>query len=404
MEESNKPGPSEALTCPQLRFLNRDSGEIVDSIWNELHDDTLWRHADFVAHEENTLKGAGDRSGWQPILRDWFTLDSRQVWCAHTGFALDPVHIPDAEGDANLEDFLGAAEDFFARFNGRKIGVQLSGGFDSSLIIGLLRHFEIPHGLVGMESNRYEFRTERMIQQKLAGQNSDVVLIDESTCLPCSRLCAVPAHQVPDLLSLNYAQDYDMAQACKRLGIEVLLSGGGGDNLLGQEVPADPSASTWRPQTFTDSFPVDLAYRPEGIELLSFFSDIGIVDACFRLRRGQSSDYRKLWARNLFRDFVPLELVDYSYCADFWGRSIDGLLSALEPVRELHAKAWELSENDYFDSEHLERLFAEDINLPRKELYQRIEARISSAVWVVRLAEWTRSRESLRASTVGDVT
>ena len=67
-----------------------------------------------------------------------------------------------------------------------------------------------------MESNRYEFRTERMIQQKLAEQNSDVVLIDESTCLPCSRLRAVPAHQVPDLLSLDYAQDYDMAQACKK--------------------------------------------------------------------------------------------------------------------------------------------------------------------------------------------
>ena len=400
MLESTKPGPSEELPHPRLRFINRYSGEIVDSIWNVLHDDNLWRHADFVAHEENTLKGAGDRSAWQPIFRDWFPLDSGQVWCAHTGFALDPVHIPDAEGDANLEDFLGAAEDFFARFNGRKIGVQLSGGFDSSLIIGLLRHFKIPHGLVGMESNRYEFRTERMIQQKLAEQNSDVVLIDESTCLPCSRLRAVPAHQVPDLLSLDYAQDYDMAQACKRLGIEVLLSGGGGDNLLGQEVPADPSASTWRPQTFTDSYPVELAYRPEGIEFLSFFSDLGIVDACFRLRRGQDNDYSKLWARNFFRDFVPLELAEYTYCADFWGRSIYGLLSALEPVRELHAKAWELSGNDYFDSAHLERLFAEDLYRPRKELYQRIEARISSAVWVVSLTEWTRSRGSLGASTV----
>lgn len=393
MVESNKPGSSEALTQPQLCFINRYSGEIVDSIWNELNDDNLWRHADFVAHEENNLKGAEDRSGWQPILRDWFPLDFGQVWCANTGCALDPVHIPDAKRDATLEDFLGAAEDFFARFNGRKIGVQLSGGFDSSLIIGLLRHFEIPHGLVGMESNRYEFRTERMIQQKLAEQNSDVVLIDESTCLPCSRLSAVPAHQIPDLLSLDYAQDYDMAQACKRLGIEVLLSGGGGDNLLGQEVPVDPSASTLRPQTFTDSFPVDLAYRPEGIDFLSFFSDIGIVDTCFRLRRGQSSDYSKLWARDFFRDFVPLELVEYTYCADFWGRSIDGLLSALELVRELHAEAWELSGNDYFDSAHLERLFAEDLYRPRKELYQLIEARISSAVWVVSLAEWTRSRK-----------
>lgn len=379
---------SETPSQPGLRFLDRRSGEIVDSIWSELRLDGLWRRADFDAHEGNTLKGAGDRSDWQALFPEWFPLDTGQTWCPQTGRALDPVHLPNEIGEGSLEDFLEAAQTFFARFEGRKIGVQLSGGFDSSLIIGLLRHFGIPHGLVGMESDRYEFRTERIIQQKLAEQNSDVVLINEATCLPCSRLRSVPAHQVPDLLSLNHAQDYDMAQACKQLGIEVLLSGGGGDNLLGQEVLADPSASTWRPQTFTDSFPVDFAYRPEGIEFLSFFSDLGIVDALFRLRRGQVNDYGKLWARNFFRDFVPLELVEYTYCADFWGRSIDGLLSALESVRELHAEARDLTGNAYFEAEHLERLFAEDLYRPRKELYQRIEARISAAVWVVGLAKW----------------
>ena len=84
MLESTKPGPSEELPHPRLRFINRYSGEIVDSIWNVLHDDNLWRHADFVAHEENTLKGAGDRSAWQPIFRDWFSLGLRAgLVCAY---------------------------------------------------------------------------------------------------------------------------------------------------------------------------------------------------------------------------------------------------------------------------------------------------------------------------------
>jgi hypothetical protein len=207
---------------------------------------------------------------------------------------------------------------------------------------------------------------------------------------------------VPDLLSLDVAQDRDMAVACGHLGIDVLLSGGGGDNLLGQGVPADPTASTWRPQTFTDSFPVDLVYRPMGIEFLSFFGDSGIVDAFFRLRRGQGNDTRKRWARRFLRDFVPRELAEYAYSADFWGRSIDGLLAALSPIREIHAEARELSGNAFFDAEQLERLLAEDLYRPRKELYQRIEARTSAAVWVVSMAKWIGITDSTRRPQRGE--
>jgi hypothetical protein len=379
---------------PGLRFLHRPSGELADSIWRELRLHGLWHQADFGVHEGNTLKGAGDRSDWRPIFTDWFPVDTGQTWCARTERALDPVHFPNANGEGALEDFLDAAKSFFARFDGRRIGVQLSGGFDSSLIIGLLRHFGIPHGLVGLESARYEFRTERTIQHRLAEQNGDVILIDEGTCLPCSRLREVPTHQVPDLLSLNLAQDRDMATACRQLGIEVLLSGGGGDNLLGMAVPKEAAESRWRPQTFTDSFPVDLVYDPLGIEFLSFFSDAGIVDASFRLRRGQGNDNTKRWARGFFRDFLPRELAEYTYCADFWGRSIDGLLAALGPVRELHAEARDLSGSAYFGAERLERLLSEDLFRPRKDLYQRIEARISAAVWVVSVAKWIRVADS----------
>ena len=379
---------SDVPSQPGLRFLHRPSGVIADSIWQELRLHGLWRRTDFDAHEGNTLKGAGDRSDWLPIFADWFPLDTGQIWCSRTERALDPVHLPNAGAEGSLEDFLEAALTFFARFDGRKIGVQLSGGFDSSLIIGLLRHFCIPHGLVGMESQRYEFRTERIIPQRLAEQNGDVALIDEATCLPCARLREAPPHQVPDLLSLNLAQDRDMAIACQQIGIEVLLSGGGGDNLLGMAVPIEAAESRWRPQTFTDSFPVDLIYRPMGIEFLSFFGDPGVVDVFFRLRRGQGNDTPKRWARRFFRDFVPRELAEYTYCADFWGRSIDGLLAALGPIRELHAEARELSGNDFFDAGRLDCLLAEDLYRPRKELYQRIEARTSAAVWVVSMAKW----------------
>jgi hypothetical protein len=315
----------------------------------------------------------------------WFPIAEGQIWCPKTNRPIDPAHTPLANKAGSMGEFLKAAQHFFHRFEGRKIGVQLSGGFDSSLIIGLLRYFKIPHSLVGLKSERYEFRTERHIQSLLASQNGDVILIDEACCLPCSRLNEIPPHQIPDLLSLDCIQDIDMAVACQNLGIQVLLSGGGGDNLMAQPVPTEPAFSEWRPQTFTDPFPVDIVYKPRGIEFLSFFSDRKIVDAFYCLRRGQKEDCAKRWARNFFRDFVPRELVDYTYCADFWGRSIDGMIASLDHVRELHKESLHLTGNAYFNEENLDGLIKDDLYRPRKDLYQRLESRISSAVWVVSL-------------------
>jgi len=376
--------PCQAGLC----FRQVGSGMIADSIWDELRRPGLWSQSDFAAHEWNTLKGAGDRTEWRPFFADWFPMEEGQTWCSTTERVIDPVYIPRPAQKASLNDFLDSAQNFFERFAGKKIGVQLSGGFDSSLVIGLLRHFGIPHGLVGMESDRYEFRTERTIQHRLAEQNSDVLLIDEATCLPYSRLREVPPHQVPDLLSLNHAQDRDMALACQQLGIEVLLSGGGGDNLLGQAVPEDPEASQWRPQTFSDPFPRAVVYRNLGIDFLSFFEDLEIVNTLFSLRQGQGEDCRKQWARQFFRQFVPRELVDYTYCADFWGRSIDGLVVNLSNLRDLHQQALEISGNAYFHADNLQHLLAKDIYRPHKELYQRIESRLSSAIWVLSMAQW----------------
>ena len=381
------PSSSTAPVIAKTRFRNRSSGQLVDSIWRELRLNGIWRGTDFEAHEANTLAGAGDRSEWMPVFAKWLPIESGQVWCNRANRVLDPVHVPLA-GDGSLKDFLEAAEAFFASFGNRKIGVQLSGGLDSSLIIGLLRHFGIRHGLVGLRANRYEFRTEQYVQDLLAAQNSEVELIAGDSCLPCSRLRSVPPHQTPDILSINYAQDRDMADACTRLGIEVLLSGGGGDNLLGQAVPNTPSACEWRPQTFTDSFPVEMVYRPLGIEFCSFFGDLGVVNAIYRLRCGQPDDFRKVWARSFFRKFLPDELVNFHYCADFWGRSIDGLIGDQEEIREIHHQALQFSGNSYFTKAKLEALLAQDLYRPSKELYQRIEARVSSAVWICSLVQW----------------
>jgi hypothetical protein len=205
-----------------------------------------------------------------------------------------------------------------------------------------------------------------------------------------------PVHQVPDLLALNHEQDRLMAESCRRKGVEVLFSGGGGDVLLGSAAPVDPTECRWRPQTFADAFPAEVVYAPRGIEFRSFFADQGIVDAVYCLRRGQGGDVSKRWARKFFRDFLPRELVEFSYCADFWGRDIDGLLESTAEVRRIHGRAWKITRDPYFAEDRLEALLAEDLLRPRKDLYQRIESRISSAVWVCGMDQWLNGEPEIR--------
>jgi hypothetical protein len=60
----------------------------------------------------------------------------------------------------------------------------------------------------------------------------------------------------------------------------------------------------------------------------------------------------------------------------------------LDEIRCLHRDALLCTGNRYFAPERLEDLIRQDIYRPKKELYQRIEARTSAAVWVTSIAGW----------------
>jgi hypothetical protein len=171
-----------------------------------------------------------------------------------------------------------------------------------------------------------------------------------------------------------------MALGCIELEIDILLTGCGGDVALGNEVHSDKCS--WIPAIFNDSWLQDIVFSPKGIQVVSFFSDHDVLECLWNLRRGQKSDPMKLWARNYFRNFLPRELVEYTYKADFWGLYIDGLINSLPKIREIHSKAYDLSKNPYFLEDNLNQILKEDLYSCDQKLYQRLEARMSSAVWI----------------------
>jgi hypothetical protein len=287
--------------------------------------------------------------------------------------------------EVEIDDFLRKSGIFFDKFRNKHIGVQLSGGVDSSLIIGLLNYFGIRHSLVGLFTKRYEFRTESFIQNLIAEKSINPNFINHEEHLPYSGLGSVPPHQHPDASCCNFNANQAMASVCNENKIDILLTGSGGDLALGDNV--HNAKCQWIPAIFNDTWLQDLVYTPKGTVVLSFFSDPDILGCIWNLRRGQKTDPKKIWARNFFRDFLPKELVDFTYKADFWGLYIDGLLNSLPEIRSIHKKAFDISGNPYFEVANFNEIFKNDLLNCDQVLYQRIEARISAAIWINSLSE-----------------
>jgi hypothetical protein len=363
-----------------IPFLNLTSGEVIPLIWPFL-EQGLWKQADPAAFEENTVLGVLKRGAWKPVIKDFIPFYEGMRWDIASKSAYDPTYIPRI-AKTDWDSVISAASNFFKKYEDKRIGVQLSGGLDSSIIIGLLSYLNIPFSLVGMTTKRYEFRTERYIQELLFPLTKEAILLDYDAHLPLSQLFEVPIHQHPDLLSINYSSENAMATACEQLGVEVLLTGDGGDNLFAEALPDDPNLCPWIPQVFSDPWPAEYVYAPRGVELVPFFADEGFMDAIYNLRRGQAEDNSKWWARKFFERILPSELVKYDYCADFWGLYISGMQAAIPTIKSLFDEVYLLTGNSLFSPKSTEALFSQDLLDAKKEMYQRIEARAAFAVWL----------------------
>lgn len=368
------------IAQPSIYFRSTKDGLQYDTIWEQLKMGA-WKN---IA-PENLLNAAlidgVDRSHYKPTLKDFYLLQKGMLWDESKQTPYDPIFIPKIV-DASLDLFLKESHRFFKQYNGKQIGVQLSGGLDSSIIIGLLHHFKIPFKLVGLANKRFEFRTERHIQNILSEWAEETILVDYETCLPYSHIEKVPPHQYPEEYIRSFGPDYIIAQKAKELGIEVLLTGQGGDNVFGDKIDENPENLKWMPHTYYQGWPEDLVYEPQGVELVPFYADEGISELIYNLRLGQKADIPKVWARQFFKDFLPRELVDYTYHSDFWGFIIDGVQEMMPKLPLLFEQTYDLTQNKYFNNDKVKQLMAIDLLDHKKETYMQIEPLLGIAVWI----------------------
>ena len=363
-----------------ISFCQLSTREIFTDIWDFINVDSL-KHIIPYNQEQNVKQGLLNRNHWKSVIPDFYPIYEGMTLNTRTISYYDPCFIPNII-KTEKNDFFRITEEFFKQFNDKHIGVQLSGGLDSSIIIGLLRFFNIPFSMVGMYTKRYEFRTEHYIQKVLTVGNQQTVLIDYENHLPFTNLHDIPAHQYPDLSSSNYMSDLGMAKKCNELGVEILFSGFGGDVLFANELSENITECKWKPQVFSDSWVAGIAYKPYNVELVPFYASPEIMNSIFNLRRGMPEDIQKRWARTFFKDILPDELINFTYCADFWGLYIDGLLKALPEIEKMHKLVHEITGLDYFSDEKFKEIMKLDLLNCKKELYQPIEARISIVTWI----------------------
>jgi hypothetical protein len=276
--------------------------------------------------------------------------------------------------------FLDAVHWLLQKIKGKNIAVHLSGGLDSSIIIGVLNTFEIYPLLIGMRNNRYEFRTERIIQDKIAQKNKQVIYLDDEKNLPFSMVLDAPKHVIPCTTSLFCPAQIAIAKVCQENSIDILFNGMGLDAVFCFE-PDEENRQYWLPWMYENAWFGDNIYAPRGISFWSGIYSRILSNAFWNLRKGEGEDNKKNWARRFFKDFIPAELVNYRYKADHGGLYIDGITESLGQIKYLFERIYQLTKYQGFSLDNFKRLFS-DYHITDDTKLKEILAYVSFAGWL----------------------
>lgn len=368
-------------------FYNTLTQHIHDNIWDEL-EQGMWQQFDIDAYLDNERQYAlhvehKDMIHNRLVFPQFAVIEPGRVWNpekADTEIIYTSVTLVEKAGRNTL---MSAVEKYFRQFDGEKIGVHLSGGLDSSIIMAWLRELHIPFVAIGFKSDRWEFRTERRVQEAMAAYAGHAELIDINEHPFYSRLEDCPKCQSPYGVAFkDFAISQEIVNRFRNLGVTTVFAGQGGDSLFVEPVSVGVTPSLAVGDEFEVSGENDLYYAPAGLRLAVPFSDMGIIQQIMSLRIGEKEDVSKWWARHFFRDILPRELSEFGYVADMFGLSQSGLDMARPSIKTLFEETYELTGNQNYSPEETRRFL--DVNVFEMEFRSYVEycARLTVAVWL----------------------
>lgn len=365
---------------PSLQFINRVTGAVIGDFDVQLVDG-LWQYFDVEAWMRSNKLHPSEIHKAQPLFSDIHHIKPGVKWSnATNSIELDLYH--PKERKYSVDTLLEVSEKFFKSLNANRIGVHLSGGFDSSLIMCILHKLDIPFVPIGLKGDTFEFRTERLIQEDIASWGQDALLIGLDEVAFYSQIDKLPPHRIPCGIFKGYTGSCALADAFAERGCDVVLTGQGGDTLFVDKVKDIRDLSFNIGNEFENHEEQDLIYSARGIKLVSYFSQPEIINLISTARIGQPFDALKMWARHEFRDILPHRLVSHSYFADFFSLTRDGLMEARPIIARLLEEAYERLRHPIFSSKATKGLLNRNIYGFEYTDYIEFCSILAVAVWI----------------------
>lgn len=330
---------------------------------------------------------------YTPVIDGIYPIPSKTSWWYQEGnFTQTQNQFIDTTIDYDISDIKHATHRYINKIKGR-LAVELSGGLDTSIVIGLLRDIKHDPYLIGAESSRFEFRTERFIQNKIAIEPSKTYLFPDTDGLPFANLTNAPTHFLPNKSSLFYYSNIPTLNAAKSFNVDIILNGIGLDSLLVDAVGPANKRYWFDISNIDDGWSNDYVFEPNGISYINVAAIPFVRKILIALRRDQSEDLQKLWARHYFNRLIPQELSKFSYKASFGAVYYEGLEASREEILFITSTIYSLTGLPEYTHDLMSRLIDKVLSFDYESEFLFFGL-LSYAVWVHQL-----KRDNLIGST-----
>ena len=334
------------------------------------------------AHEENSRHYIQRPDSYKCVIDEVYPIPPRTRWLFEKNkFTLESKKSATEKTYQNNKSlFLRTIEKYKQFIGDKKIAIELSGGLDTAIIIGLCQSINIEPVLIGAQSNRYEFRTEKFIQNIQKQYSRKSILIDAEKTMPFIGLIDTPVHALPSTASIFYKSRELIAKECQKEDIQILLSGVGGDALLCPPFEKDFPQTSYK-WMLDDLWADANIFSNYGCSYISAFSLSIFPKIFWNLRREQAGDDKKMWARNYFERFIPKELVSYSYKAGFDGMYHDSLQQSKKEILYMANLVHNQVQIEELSVKNISAMIDDTVNLSHDDMVS-LMARISFINWI----------------------
>lgn len=367
----------------QTRIFSQSLDDFIDPLSSGIRLSDI-THDSLRTHKLNCVRMSQRPDSYLPVILDYTPIPPRSSWELKDGkfHQLNKASYRTDQPVTTIK--LQQIVSRLARIVNNQIASEVSGGLDTAIVIGMLRSIGIDPCLVGAISDRYEFRTERHIQQTIAKNAQNVHFINEGESLPFAHLLATPAHALPNKSSLFFYLNKVTALWAKAAGQPFVANGIGFDSILIDKIAPPAKTYTFDPRNLDDNWANDYVFRPLNVTYVNVASIHSVQKALVSMRSGLEEDTQKAWARETFRQFIPRELADYRYKASFAAVYDEGLEHAKDDILFICATAHKLTCLDELDPNKIKALIDGFREYDNKAEFEFL-ARLSFASWVYQL-------------------